>query len=348
VHQDGPVLPQAGERRPRLEVADIFRAHGEVYRQKHALTPEQRATMRAIEACRTEVLGGHVDVCDACGLTRPAYNSRRNRHCPKCQALTRAAWIDKRMEHVLPTHYFHVVFTLPHELGPLALRNRTVIFNLLFSTTAATLLELGKDARRLGALLGITAVLHTWSRDLRFHPHLHCIVTGGGLAVGAERWVSSRQKYLFPVRVLSDLFRGNPGARDRFGRQARAGWSCSIADVIECGWRSCSLINPSTMYGPTPPQRWRRGPRAQTSAEDTTRLPRPCFGEEGEAMRSSSGTSLRGLFVGRRSRDQTTIEKKSPATFSQSPSRLAVSGHFWDESQRDAVRDGLFRALGLA
>jgi hypothetical protein len=220
VHQDGPVLPQAGEGRPCLEVADIFRAHGEAYRQKHALTPEQRATMRAIEVCRTEVLGGHVDVCGACGLARPAYNSCRNRHCPKCQALTQAAWIDKRMERVLPTHYFHVVFTLPHELGPLALRNRSVIFKLLFSTIAATLLELGKDKRRLGALLGITAVLHTWTRDLRFHPHLHCIVTGGGLALGAERWISSRQKYLFPVRVLSDLFRGKfldalAGAYDR-------------------------------------------------------------------------------------------------------------------------------------
>ena len=191
-----------------MEVAEIFRAHGEVYRQTHALSPEQRATMRAIEACRTQVLGGHVDVCDACAFARPAYNSCRNRHCPKCQALTQAAWIEKRMERILPTHYFHVVFTLPHQLLPLALRNRKAIFDLLFAAAARTLLELGKDEKRLAAQLGVTAVLHTWTRDLRFHPHVHCIVTGGGLAPNGERWISSRQKYLFPVRVLSGLFRG--------------------------------------------------------------------------------------------------------------------------------------------
>jgi hypothetical protein len=172
------------------------------------VSPEQRAAMRAIEVCRTEVLGGHVDVCNTCAFARPAYNSCRNRHCPKCQALSQAAWIDKRMAYVLPTHYFHVVFTLPHELGAITLRNRKTLFNLLFSAAARTLLELGKDEARLGAQLGVTAVLHTWTRDLRFHPHVHCIVTGGGLAPQGDRWISSRPKYLFPVRVLSDLFRG--------------------------------------------------------------------------------------------------------------------------------------------
>lgn len=203
-----PQIGQIGEGRPRIEVADIFRAHGEAYRQTHALMPEQRATMRAIETCRTPILGGHVDVCDGCGFARPAYNSCRDRHCPKCQALTQAAWIEKRMERILPTHYFHVVFTLPHELGPIALRNRRALFDLLFSSAAQTLLELGRDKERMGAVLGVTSVLHTWTRDLRFHPHIHCIVTGGGLAIGGDRWISSRQKYLFPVRVLSDLFRG--------------------------------------------------------------------------------------------------------------------------------------------
>ncbi|HKU43922.1 MAG TPA: IS91 family transposase [Polyangiales bacterium] len=208
MHPHGAVLPLAGEGRPRLEVAEIFRAHGEVYRQTHVISAEQRAAMRAIEVCRTAALGGHVDVCDACAFARPAYNSCRNRHCPKCQSLTQAAWIEKRMECVLPTHYFHVVFTLPHELGALALRNRKQIFNLLFSAAAHTLLELGRDEQRLGAQLGVTTVLHTWTRDLRFHPHVHCIVTGGGLAPYGDRWVPSRQKYLFPVRVLSNLFRG--------------------------------------------------------------------------------------------------------------------------------------------
>lgn len=164
--------------------------------------------MHAIEVCRTAVLGGHVDVCDTCDFSRPAYNSCRNRHCPKCQALTQAAWIDRRMERVLPTHYFHVVFTLPHELGALALRNRQVIFDMLFSAASRTLLDLGTDEKRLGAQLGVTAVLHTWTRDLRLHPHVHCIVTGGGLAPNGDRWISSPQNYLFPVRVLSPLFRG--------------------------------------------------------------------------------------------------------------------------------------------
>jgi len=198
----------SGEGRPRLEVADIFRAYGEVYRQTHVISPEQRDAMRAIEICRTALLGGHVDVCNTCAFTRPAYNSCRNRHCPKCQALSQAAWIDKRMAYVLPTHYFHVVFTLPHELIALAQRNRKPIFTLLFSAAARTLLELGQDEQHLGAQLGVTAVLHTWTRDLRFHPHVHCIVTGGGLAPEGDRWISSRPNYLFPVRVLSEVFRG--------------------------------------------------------------------------------------------------------------------------------------------
>lgn len=164
--------------------------------------------MGAIVVCRTAQLGGHVDVCDSCALARPAYNSCRNRHCPKCQALSQAAWVEKRMAHVLPTHYFHVVFTLPQEIAALALQNRKTIFDLLFSAATHTLLELGNDEKRLGAQLGVTTVLHTWTRDLRFHPHVHCIVTGGGLAPHGDRWISSRQKYLFPVRVLSDLFRG--------------------------------------------------------------------------------------------------------------------------------------------
>jgi hypothetical protein len=201
--------------------------------------------MRAIEVCRTAALGGHVDVCDACAFARPAYNSCRNRHCPKCQSLTQAAWIEKRMECVLPTHYFHVVFTLPHEIGALALRNRKAIFSLLFSAAAHTLLELGRDERRLGAQLGVTAVLHTWTRDLRFHPHVHCIVTGGGLAPHGDRWISSRQKYLFPVRVLSDLFRGKfldelAGAYER-GELDLGGTCATLAAPEEFNLLKCTL-----------------------------------------------------------------------------------------------------------
>jgi len=191
-----------------LEVADIFRAHGHAYRQAHALSRDQRAVMRAIEVCRTAVLGGHLDVCDRCGYERPAYNSCRNRHCPKCQSLSQARWIAQRKARLLPTPYFHVVFTLPAALRPLALANRRTLFALLFATASRTLLTLGGDPSRLGALLGITAVLHTWTRDLQFHPHLHCIVTGGGLALDRHRWITARGRYLFPVKVLSRLFRG--------------------------------------------------------------------------------------------------------------------------------------------
>lgn len=190
-------------------MADIFRAHGQAYRAAYPLTPEQREVMACIETCRTQVLGGHVDVCPDCGhTTAPSYNSCRNRHCPKCQALDQARWLASRLDRILPVPYFHVVFTLPAELKPLALRNRGPIYDLLFSAASQTLKQLAADPQRLGALLGITAVLHTWTRDLRFHPHLHCIVTGGGLSLDDERWVSSSKKFLFPVKVIGKLYRG--------------------------------------------------------------------------------------------------------------------------------------------
>jgi len=160
--------------------------------------------------CRTAALGGHADICDTCGYFEGAsYNSCRNRHCPKCQSLAQAKWIEGRVKRILPTGYFHVVFTLPHSLCSLAMRNRREIFTLLIRTAAATLQDLAADRKRLGAQLGITTVLHTWTRDLRFHPHVHCIVTGGGLAPKRDRWVPLPRKgnYLFPAMVLSRLFR---------------------------------------------------------------------------------------------------------------------------------------------
>lgn len=161
--------------------------------------------MRAIESCRTAALGGHLEVCDTCGFERPAYNSCRNRHCPKCQATAQLAWVDKHLGRILPTHYFHVVFTLPDDLRALVHRNRRVLFDLLFSSASETLLQLGRE--RLGATLALTAVLHTWTRQMAFHPHLHCIVSGGGLAVDGT-WKPTRQDYLFPHLALSRLFRG--------------------------------------------------------------------------------------------------------------------------------------------
>jgi hypothetical protein len=201
-------LPGVGQGLPRPTVGDIARAHGEDFKKQHALTEAQRKVLRAVATCRTPVLGGRVDVCVECGDERTVFHSCRNRHCPACQSLTQARWMEGRVARLLPTDYFHVVFTVPDELlGALALRNREVFFNALFAAGSQTLLELGRDEKRLGAQVGLTAVLHTWTRDLRFHPHLHCIVTGGGLTRDGA-WRATRSDYLFPVSVLSKLFRG--------------------------------------------------------------------------------------------------------------------------------------------
>jgi transposase-like zinc-binding protein/putative transposase len=164
-------------------VADVFRRHFEAYRHSHVPSREQVKVARDLVACRTAVLGGHLEVCTACGWQRPAYNSCRNRHCPKCQALRQARWVEQRLTRILPVHHFHVVFTLPGDLADLARDNRALVFDLLIKAAAGSLLALGRDRRFWGepAQLGVTAVLHTWTRDLRWHPHVHCIVSGGGL-----------------------------------------------------------------------------------------------------------------------------------------------------------------------
>ncbi len=193
--------------RPPLEVADIFRQHGYEFRLTHSLSPEQRRVMRAIERCRTASLGGHVEQCDACGHQRIAYNSCRNRHCPKCQSLARARWLQARLADLLPVEYFHVVFTLPEQLAAVALQNKRVVYNLLFSAASETLRTIAADPRHLGADIGFLAVLHTWDQTLRHHPHLHCVVPGGGLSVDGEGWRSCRRGFFLPVNVLARLFR---------------------------------------------------------------------------------------------------------------------------------------------
>ena len=204
-----PLPSDNGQGQPRLTVGAIIRAHGEAYLRQYGASETQRKALSDIAACRTPAMGGRLDVCPVCGLEKPVFHSCRNRHCPTCQALSQARWIEGRMARLLPTNYFHCVFTVPDDqLVPLALRNRTLFFEALFDAGSETLLALGRDGKRLGAQLGFTAVLHTWTRDLRFHPHLHCIVTGGGLAPDAGQWKKTRQDYLFPVRVLADLFRG--------------------------------------------------------------------------------------------------------------------------------------------
>jgi hypothetical protein len=188
-------------------VADIFRQYGDDFRQRYPLLPEQRRVMRAIEVCRTAVLGGHLEQCDSCSYQRVAYNSCRNRHCPKCQALAQARWVNSRLADLLPVPYFHVVFTLPEQLAMVALQNKRVVYNLLFSAAAKTLLTIAADPKHFGAQLGFLAVLHTWSQTLRHHPHLHCVVPGGGLAPDATHWVSCRPNFFLPVKVLARLFR---------------------------------------------------------------------------------------------------------------------------------------------
>jgi hypothetical protein len=194
--------------RPSLEVADIFRQHGESYMQSHPLSPRQRRVMRDIQACRTAVLGGHVEACDRCGHQAISYNSCRNRHCPKCQGSARAAWLEARAGELLPVPYFHVVFTLPANLAPLVLQNPVAMYHLLFRSVSATLLEVGANPRRLGARIGFLTVLHTWGQNLMHHPHLHCVVPAGGLSPDGRRWVHGRPRFFLPVRVLSRVFRG--------------------------------------------------------------------------------------------------------------------------------------------
>jgi putative transposase/transposase-like zinc-binding protein len=206
---------------PRLEVADILRAHGETYQARHPLSAQQRVVLRRLTACRTAALGGHVDACAGCGFRRISYNSCRDRHCPKCQALKRAQWLETRLQRLLPVPHFHVVFTLPEALKPLLLRNQRILYELLFRTSAQALLELGADPKRLGAQLGITTILHTWGQNLLFHPHLHCVVTAGGLAADGSRWLATRPNYLLPVKALAKLFQGKflAGLKELYGTE---------------------------------------------------------------------------------------------------------------------------------
>jgi len=200
---------QEPKKRPSLEVVDIFHLHGEEYKNHYPLSPEQRKAMTDITRCRTARLGGHVDTCDQdCGFTRISYNSCRNRHCPKCQNLNQAKWLQKRKERLLPIPYFHMVITLPHDLNPLILQNKEVLYNLLFQTASQALQKLARGYPRLQAQLGFTAVLHTWDQDLLFHPHLHLVVTGGGLDPSAQHWVPAKNSFLVPVKALSQIVRG--------------------------------------------------------------------------------------------------------------------------------------------
>src|SRR3984957_1921047 len=204
-----PACHKATGARPVCELADIVRQYGDAFRRAHGLPLSHLKVLRAIETCRTAALGGHRERCASCGFERYAYNSCRNRHCPKCQTLAREQWLEDRRAELLPVPYFHNVFTLPHELNPLILckeENKRVLLDLLFHAVAETLLQFGRN--NLGAVPGITMVLHTWDQQIRAHFHVHCVITGGGLALDGSGWIKAHPRYLFPVRALGMVFRG--------------------------------------------------------------------------------------------------------------------------------------------
>jgi Putative transposase/Transposase zinc-binding domain len=222
-------MTASGTSRPALEVADVVRAHGAAFleRQGAQLSAEQRRVLHELALCRTAALGGHTEQCANCGQQRISYNSCRNRHCPKCHAAARAAWLTREASYLLPVEYHHVVFTLPQALAPLALQNPRLLYDLLFQAAWGAVQELAADPHYLGARVGLLAVLHTWGQTLCHHPHLHCVVTGGGLACTAQgglqqppRWVACRPGFFLPVRVLSRLFRGKFLAGLRAAQQA--------------------------------------------------------------------------------------------------------------------------------
>jgi hypothetical protein len=195
--------------RPKWEVADIFRRYGQDYREKRgtSMSTAERRVMSAIELCRTSALGGQIEQCDQCGYRCICYQSCRNRHCPKCQSLARTKWIEDRRDELLNCEYYHVVFTVPDKIGALAYQNKEVVYNILFQATAETLRTIAADPKHLGAEIGFFAVLHTWGSALLHHPHLHCVIPGGGLSSDGTRWVPCKPGFFLPVRVLSILFR---------------------------------------------------------------------------------------------------------------------------------------------
>jgi hypothetical protein len=215
------------------EVADVLRLFGDAYRQQYHVSHTQRLVIRDIVQCRTAMLGGHTDVCDSCGGLRISYNSCRNRHCPKCGALAKAEWLEKQKAHLLPTHYFHVVFTIDHLFNPLVRVNQKLIYNLLFASAAQTLKAFGQ--KYLGGAIGFTAVLHTWGQTLSEHPHLHCILPGGALSNDGKRWQATPPDFLFPIIALSAQFRDAfcAGLKALFakGQLTFAGQSAYLADA---------------------------------------------------------------------------------------------------------------------
>jgi hypothetical protein len=249
--------------RPALEVADVIRHYGDRFLDRYGgtLSGVQHQALRDLARCRTAALGGHVEHCLDCGAERIAYNSCRNRHCPKCQALTRARWLDQQAQHLLPVAYHHVVFTLPAQLGAVALANPAVVYDLLMRSAAATLRAVAANPKRLGAVIGVLMVLHTWGQNLHHHPHVHCVVTGGGLSCNEQgdidespRWVACRPGFFLPVRVLSRVFRGQFLAGLRAARDAnQLVWPAALAEAhARAAWYAALYAQEWVVYAKPP------------------------------------------------------------------------------------------------
>ena len=222
--------------RPPLEVADLIRAAGDAFieRSRKWLTWQHVKVLLAIERCRTAALGGHLDECARCGHRAISYNSCRNRHCPKCQANARDGWLEARRQELLPARYVHVVFTLPRRLAPLALQNKKVVYDLLFRSSAETLIEVAHDPQHLGAEIGFFSVLHTWNQKLEHHPHVHCVVPAGGLSADGTHWIKSRYRFFLPVKVLGRVFRGKfVAALKRAFRDGKLGFHGNLKSLTQ-------------------------------------------------------------------------------------------------------------------
>jgi hypothetical protein len=244
-----------------LELADILRDYTPAFlgAYGHTTSPEQRRVLQDLVRCRTAQLGGHVEQCDSCGQQRIAYNSCRNRHCPRCQAAARAEWLDQRAAELLPTEYFHVVCTLPGDLGPVALQNQRLVYGTLLQASAQSLLQLARDPQHLGADIGFLAVLHTWGQNLHLHPHVHCVVPGGGISLEGDRWVSCRPGFFLPVRLLSRLFRGKfldmmgrayeKGQLEFHGQQEHLAHPQAFRELMEACWQKEWVVYAKPPFG---------------------------------------------------------------------------------------------------
>jgi hypothetical protein len=233
-----------------LELAEVVRRHA--HRLGDDVSGEQRRILRAIAACRTAALGGHVEACDHCHHRRIAYNSCRNRHCPRCRASACAGWMEQRAAELLPVEYFHVVFTLPDEFNALAVSNRRVVYGVLFAAVGQTLLEVAANPKRLGARIGFIAILHTWGQNLSLHPHVHCVVPGGGLSPDGSKWISCRPGFFLPVRVLSRVFRGKfiEGLRRARARGKLTGWDrCAFERLLDASMRHDWVVYAKPPFG---------------------------------------------------------------------------------------------------